>query len=88
MTNNGYWSPPTLIDCQNSPLETIRTDYFTLLATILTLALSIGAAQESKTGLLDTYKSTHSTNQGGQKAGALDSNHHHQINRGLASNRP
>jgi hypothetical protein len=43
----------------------------TLPVTVLALAVSVGAAQGSKSSLLDTYKSTRSTNQDGQKAGAI-----------------
>src|SRR5262245_25359340 len=75
MTNNGDWSPPTLIDWQNSPYHMKIRGQITLPVTVLALAVSIGAAQGSKSSRLDTYQSTHSTNQDGQKAGTIDSPH-------------
>jgi hypothetical protein len=49
--------------------------HITLPATVLALAVSIGAAQSSKSSLLDTYESSRSANQDGQKAGAINSPH-------------
>jgi hypothetical protein len=49
--------------------------HITLPATVLALAVSIGASQGSKSGLPGRYESSRSADQDGQKAGAINSPH-------------